>query len=247
MRPANLPKATEYGELINLGILSIFPKSPVNLADTGDMKANMITHASTNTASQPPRAHMASPLSTTDVARLLHVAAGSVANWIDQGRLKAGRTPGGHRRVEADDLVAFLRRQNLPIPPELVSSTVTVLIVDDEEAVARWIADEIAQVHPDYEILQAHDGFSAGELVGSVRPDAVILDLRMPGMDGYEVCRYIKSKEEARDTAIIAITAYHSPEAEERILACGADVLLTKPLDPHRLRSELDEALSRRR
>ena len=205
-----------------------------------------MTHTSSNAVSEPARGRMRPPLSTTDVARLLHVAVSSVANWIDQGRLKAGRTPGGHRRVEADDLVEFLRRQNLPIPPELVSSAVTVLIVDDEQAVAGWIASEIEAARPDYEVLQAHDGFSAGELVGSARPDAVILDLRMPGMDGFDVCRYIKSKEETKHAAVIAITAYHSPEAESRIRDCGAEVLLTKPLDAALLLTELDKALSRR-
>ena len=50
-------------------------------------------------------------LSTSAVARMLGVAVASVSNWIDQGQLKAGRTPGGHRRVKAEDLVDFLKRQ----------------------------------------------------------------------------------------------------------------------------------------
>jgi CheY-like chemotaxis protein len=161
----------------------------------------------------------------------LGVAVRSVAAWIDKDQLKASRTPGGHRRIEVDDLIEFLRRQKLPVPPKLLSSVPKILVVDDEEAVTRWIAEEIKAARPDYDLQQAHDGFAAGELVGKWQPDVVILDLRMPGMDGYEVCRRIKANEDTKDMAVIAVTADHSPEAERRILECGARVCLSKPLN----------------
>ena len=108
---------------------------------------------------------------------VLGVAVGSVANWIDQNQLKAGRTPGGHRRVQAVDLVAFLKQQNLPIPAELTPTT-TILVVDDEPAISTWVAEKIKEHIPNCIALQANDGFSAGELVGTVNPRVVILDLR---------------------------------------------------------------------
>ena len=189
---------------------------------------------------------MKKALSTSAVARLLGVAVGSVANWIDQNKLKAGRTPGGHRRVVVEDLVEFLKRQKLPIPPGLISLPPRILIVDDEPSVTKIIAAEIKAEHPDYEILEAHDGFSAGQMVGSLKPDVVILDLRMPRVDGFEVCRQIKSDKATKDAVVIAMTAYPSPQAKERILQCGAKVYLTKPLDMVVLMKELEAVLSRR-
>jgi CheY-like chemotaxis protein len=174
---------------------------------------------------------------------MLGVAVGSVANWIDQGQLKAGRTPGGHRRVESRDLLEFLRQQNLPIPGRLAHGlAVRVLVVDDEEAVAAWVASEIRLAHPDYDVLTAQDGFAAGEIVGSMSPDAVILDLKMPGLDGYDVCRRIKSKAETRHTVVIAMTADPSAEAERRIRECGATAFLPKPVDRNALLRELHAA-----
>ncbi len=170
-------------------------------------------------------------LSTSTVAEMLGVAAGSVANWIDKGQLKAGRTPGGHRRVTALDLLRFLKQQKLPIPPELSDVESTILIVDDEPAVANWIADEVSMEFPSCKVLQANDGFAAGDIVASERPMVVILDLRMPGMDGFEVCRRIKARPETSDTIVIAITAYASPECERKIIDCGAEVCLPKPLE----------------
>jgi len=186
---------------------------------------------------------MAKNLSTFAIAAMLHVDPGSVANWIDRELLKAHRTPGGHRRVAVEDLIQFLREQKMPIPEELRSDPTRILIVDDEPAVTRMIAQTITATCPDYEVIEAQDGFRAGTLVSTLRPDVVILDLRMPGMDGYDVCRLIKSADSTKHAEVLAITAYPSPESEKRILECGARVCLTKPLDMDVLLKEINGSL----
>ncbi len=185
----------------------------------------------------------ANTFSTFAIAEMLHVDPGSVANWIDQGLLKAHRTPGGHRRVVAENLVEFLREHKMPIPPELSTTPVRILVVDDEEAVAKLIARAIRSQYPDYEVIEANDGFRAGTTIATVRPDVVILDLRMPGMDGYEVCRMIKAQEATRHAEVIAITAFPSPESNGRIKECGARVCLAKPLDLDQLLQEIEKSL----
>jgi len=185
-------------------------------------------------------------LSTSQVARMLGVAVGSVAKWIDDGNLEAGRTPGGHRRIAGRSLLAFLRRQNLPVPPELLGGKPKVLIVDDEPAVAKWIAQEIKAEHADFEILQAQDGFAAGEIVARQEPDVVILDLRMPGIDGFEVCRRIKARPETSRLYVVAITAHPSPKARQAALDAGADGYMAKPLDVKELLAHVESALARR-
>ena len=177
---------------------------------------------------------------------MLGAALQSVSNWIDAGQLRAGRTPGGHRRIEPKDLLEFLRKQGLAIPAELLPSLPKVLVVDDEEAVASWVAAVIRVERPDVEVLIAHDGFSAGEIVGAEGPDVVVLDLQMPGIDGFEVCRRIKAREDTRKTTVLAITAYPSPRTEQRILDCGAEVCLTKPLAADVLLKHVTTALAGR-
>ena len=185
-------------------------------------------------------------LTTSKVARMLGVALQSVSNWIDAGQLRAGRTPGGHRRIEPEDLLGFLRQQGLAIPKELQPPPPRVLVVDDEESVVSWMAAEIRAARPDVEVLVAHDGFSAGEIVGFERPDVVVLDLRMPGMDGFEVCRRIKARKDTRGTTVIAVTAHPSAKAEQQILECGAVVCLTKPLEAAVLLKHVTKALAGR-
>jgi excisionase family DNA binding protein len=186
---------------------------------------------------------MAKNLSTFAIAEMLHVDPGSVANWIDQGLLKAHRTPGGHRRVAKDDLISFLHEHKMPLPEDLQDRPTRVLVVDDEEAVAHMVAKALSAAKPKFEVIEAHDGFRAGTMVATLKPDVVILDLRMPGMDGYEVCRLIKSQPATKNAEVVAMTAYPSPENERKILECGARVCMTKPLDLDLLIREVEISL----
>lgn len=171
--------------------------------------------------------------STFAVAEMMGVDPGSVVNWIDNGLLKAFRTPGGHRRVSAADLQAFLLRHNMPVPSELATEEVPVCVavVDDEPELTRLVSRAILAEHPDYQVVEAHDGFQAGTLISTRRPRVVILDLKMPGIDGFEVCRMIKTNQATKHATVIAITAYASAENQDRILNAGARICLEKPLD----------------
>jgi len=186
---------------------------------------------------------VAKNLSTFAIAEMLQVDPGSVANWIDQGLLQAHRTPGGHRRVVVANLIKFLREHKMPVPPELGTTPIRILVVDDEEALAKMVAKAIRSQNPDYEITEANDGFRAGTLIATIKPDVVILDLRMPGVDGYEVCRMIKGQKDTAHAEVIAMTAFPSSESEKRILDCGARVCLAKPLDLDELLGEIEKSL----
>ena len=77
----------------------------------------------------------------------------------------------------------------------------------------------------------ASDGFEAGVKVMGFRPGLVILDLFMPGMDGFEVCKRIKENSSVSGIKILAITGYDTEENRERILRAGADGYLAKPVE----------------
>lgn len=174
-------------------------------------------------------------MSTTQVAELLGVSAQTIANWIDNGRLRAGRTPGGHRRVTAQDLVAFLTASGLPLPAGLVDRRHAVLVVEDDPQVGPWLALRLTTVRPDLRVLLAQDGFRAGEMLATEKPDTMLLDIYLPGLDGFEVCRRVKERPETRATDVIAMSAHDTPDVREAILAAGAMCFLPKPIDFARL------------
>lgn len=182
-------------------------------------------------------------LSTIEVSRILGVAVSSVSKWIDEGRLVAGRTPGGHRRIEKEDFVRFLHQQKFRIPEELLAFAPKILIVDDEPSFAKWLAEELSERYPQSEVHLAFDGYSAGEMVGLIKPAAILLDIHMPDIDGFEVCRRIKSNPLISQAAIIAVTADPDPERMQQILGMGACACLTKPVDLDALSAEIDKAL----
>ena len=171
---------------------------------------------------------------THEVSRLLHVNPRSVINWIEQNLLPSYRTPGGHRRIRHDDLLAFLRKHQIPTPESLVEGKFNVLIVDDEQEIVE-IMRVFLQRQGGYEITSAADGISALIEVGRTKPDLLILDIMIPGVDGIEVCRRIK--EDATNRSII-IAVSGNAEHENDIIRAGADVFMVKPLDLERLQAE---------
>ncbi|KKL20681.1 hypothetical protein LCGC14_2453040 [marine sediment metagenome] len=118
-----------------------------------------------------------------------------------------------------------------------------ILVVDDEDAITKLIARAIRTRFPDYEVIEANDGFRAGTTIATIRPDVVILDLRMPGMNGYDVCRMIKAQEATKHAEVIAVTAFPESESKQRIIDCGARVCLAKPLDLEQLLKEVEMSL----
>jgi len=171
---------------------------------------------------------------THEVSRLLHVNPRSVINWIEQDLLPSYRTPGGHRRIRYDDLVAFLRKHQIPTPASMLDGKFNVLIVDDEHEILDLLKS-FFQRQGGYEISTASDGISALIEVGRVKPDLLILDIMIPGVDGIEVCRRMKADSSSK-TVIIAVSGTH--ENETKVLHAGADSFMLKPVDLDKLHSE---------
>lgn len=166
--------------------------------------------------------------STFDIARMLEIVPGTVANWIDNGKLKAFTTLGGHRRVSQEDLFAFLKKNSIPVPELLANSSgrKKILIVEDDEKFLNLIVKAF-KTFKDFELLTATDGFQAGQLVEGRKPDLVVLDIMLPDINGFKVCELIKAKN--KNTKVIAITGYDSEDIKKKILDAGADAYLIKP------------------
>ena len=178
-------------------------------------------------------------LTPNEVAEILMVNPVTVRQWAARGLLRSQTTPGGHRRFLLRDVEEFARSRGSGALPPGSGQPDRVLIVDDDVQLGASIAELIKTRAPGIAIEIAHDGFEAGLKVESFRPQAVLLDLMMPGMDGFEVCRRLRSRPALNHLRIIAMTGFSSPENVERIMGAGADACLPKPVDPERLLAEL--------
>src|SRR5271155_906991 len=104
-----------------------------------------------------------------------------------------------------------------------------ILLVDDEAAPRAGL--EILLRREGYEVLAAADGASALEHCAEFRPDLVLLDIVMPGLDGFEVCRRIKAAPETRLTPVVLITGLSAVSDRIQGINAGADDFLSKPID----------------
>lgn len=182
---------------------------------------------------------------TTEVGKMCRASPGSVIRWIGHGKLKAGLTPGGHRRIERQEVAAMLDSLNLPLPQELKDSSVTpqeslyVLIADDEGGIRQLIRSCLAEQFPQIQVEEASDGFEAGWKSHRFKPVLVILDLRLPGLDGFQVCDLIRSLPDMERTRILAITGFAEGDMSEKILKQGANDFLKKPFEVGELERKL--------
>jgi len=177
-------------------------------------------------------------LTPNEVAELLMVNPVTVRQWAARGLLRSQTTPGGHRRFLLSDVEEFARSRGTT-PAARSGTPERVLIVDDDTQLGAYIAGIIGSRDPGIAIEIARDGFEAGAKVESFRPHALLLDLTMPGVDGFDVCRRLRARPTMNHVRIIAMTGFPSRENVERIMAAGADACLLKPLDPQRLLAEL--------
>src|SRR5689334_18772784 len=178
-------------------------------------------------------------LTPNEVAELLMVNPVTVRQWAARGLLRSLTTPGGHRRFLLSDVEEFARSRGSATAAGTGRRPERVLIVDDDTQLGLYVAEVIKSRDPGMQIEIARDGFEAGAKVESFRPHALLLDLMMPGMDGFEVCRRLRERPTLNHIRIVAITGFPSPENVERVLAAGADACLPKPLDSDRLVAEL--------
>ena len=118
-----------------------------------------------------------------------------------------------------------------------------VLIVDDEPDILEIISYNL--IKEGYEILTAKNGMNALDLVGSFKPDLIILDITMPKMSGVEVCKILRSKPEYNDTMIIFLTALSDESSQIKGLETGADDYVSKPISPKVLVSRVNAIFRR--
>lgn len=170
-------------------------------------------------------------ITTYQVSRYCEVYVSTVANWIKSGKLAAYKTPGGHHRIRRTDLIKFMKEYSMPIPEDLkVGKEARILVVDDNVDFLEMIESILHIINPKYKVVTATTGFEAGKRMVEMLPDLVLLDIYLPGLDGFEVCTNIRNDSRTKETKILAITGDLNPDIKKRILACGANDIVYKPI-----------------
>ncbi len=183
-------------------------------------------------------------LTVFQASKYCNVSPKTIINWIEAGHIEAYKTVGGHRRIKISDMENFMRKQGIPIPEqESLSERKKILIVDDDPIIVETLVQGLEEEEYDYEIISASDGFEAGLQVNHFKPHLLILDIMMPDIKGFEVCKKIKTNEETKDTKIIVLSAYLDDEKFKKMKEYGADICFSKPLPLPQLKEEVAKML----
>ena len=180
-------------------------------------------------------------LTSYQVGGILQVNPSSVNKWVKDGRIPAFRTPGGHRRIRAVDLISFLHNHQMPVPRLLAGASKRRLLVIDDDSKHLETLERVLKPHTDrVELSMVTNGIDALVAIGSFKPHIVMLDVSMPGLSGNEVCQRLKNNPETAATRIIMISAQLTPDSEKQAQEAGADLCLSKPVDISIIMAELE-------
>ena len=179
-------------------------------------------------------------LTTFEAAKISDVTHVTIQNWIKKGWLKSYRTAGGHRRIERENLSAFLNSKRMPINSGSKDGFIKVLILEDDKNVSDLIRLHLVSRSKMYDVKVVEDLFSAGLFFSSYKPSLMIIDISFPDID------FIKVYEEIRKNSIsenIKIMIINSGRTQKSLSAISNFISLRVYNVPEEI-SDLMENLS---
>ncbi|HUU83942.1 MAG TPA: response regulator [Phycisphaerae bacterium] len=167
---------------------------------------------------------------TGEVAAICKVSQQTVIRCFDSGKLKGFRVPGSRfRRIPRECLREFMKENGIPLD-QLDSGKRRVLVVDDDEAIVEMFT-ELFDRDGRFEVRTAGTGYEAGILTQLFQPDIVLLDFKLPDINGTAVCRTIRSNPKFEHIRIIIISGVADPDEVEELMLAGADDFIKKPFE----------------
>lgn len=184
-------------------------------------------------------------LSTKEAAAICKVALSTIVYWFDKGLIKGYRTPGGHRRIFRADLETFMRAHDMPVGHRLDSSHFRVLVAGPDEDLLGELTRELERLADRVEWASARSGLAAGRLVSSFRPDLLVVDLELPGIDGADLCRTLRQDPETEAMDLVFLARPERGGVSAQLRAAGARAVLDRPPFGEPVRKLLTERLER--
>lgn len=187
---------------------------------------------------------------TLEVARLLGMAVRSVQLMVDRGDLQAWRTPGGHRRITGESLRAWIERsrsgaahgqarRRTPRPP-------CVLLIEDSSHFQQLVRLLVQQHFPQVQLHVADDGISGLVSFGQLKPDLLIVDILLPGIDGASMIMGLRNHALFGDCELIVLTGLDERQRSEYAHALHGVAVVHKPNLVRELPGLIARALRRR-
>lgn len=182
---------------------------------------------------------------TGQVAKTCGVSLSTAKRWVERGEIQGFRLPGsGEWRVPKQELVNFMERSGFPVGLIPGERKKKILVVDDEKEILDLV-ERILSKEGHFDLEFSQNGYEACIKVGNFKPDLVILDVMMPGIDGFEVARVIKESNESKDNhkvTILFLSGHLDDEIVDKLKKYSSHIL-AKPISVEKLRSTVFDIL----
>jgi excisionase family DNA binding protein len=167
---------------------------------------------------------------TGEAAAICNLSQQTIIRCFDNGQLEGFRVPGSRfRRIPRDKLIRFMKENKIPLG-DFEDDRIRVLVVDDDPGMVEVLVDMLAE-DGRFETATAQTGYDAGMLTKELRPDVVLLDFKLPDVNGTVVCRTIRSRPELANTKILVISGVADPAEVKTLMDAGADGFFRKPFN----------------
>ncbi len=190
-------------------------------------------------------------LGTLRIARLCQVTPATVAHWIDQGYLKGHRTPTGHRRVDTEDLVAFLREHGMPVPPDPDSESPepreAIVLVEDDKSYGKLLLRAIQTADLKADVTLAATGMDGLLEIGRVHPAVIVLDYSLPDLNAPEVVERLLAPGNQLDAEVLIVTGGVQDSDVARLHGLGVKEIVQKTDGIDAVVEAIGKALARQR
>jgi excisionase family DNA binding protein len=177
-----------------------------------------------------------------ELAKYCQVSRNTIHNWIRDGKLKAFKLPGGHYRVEKKELLKFLQHYEMPVPDDLLleEPKTKLLVVNESPEAVLSISQLLNKLVEDLELEVVSNGIEACIKVGTFLPELIIIDDKLPKMDGLDVCKEIKKNPVTANSKIIVLAEADKVDLLKEI---GVDSIVLKPMELKTLEKEIKKLL----
>jgi excisionase family DNA binding protein len=180
-------------------------------------------------------------LTTGEVAKICNVAPRTVSKWFDSGQLRGYRIPGSRdRRIPLAQLIRFMKAHGIPLNG-LETGQTRVLVIDDEVDLTDLLQRSLNETEH-YEVQVAASALEAGAMLERFRPNAVLVDVDLPGLDSRALGRFIAGRAEFQGTQLIATGASITDADRQRLRQQGFTQTIAKPFTIRQVMDAIEEA-----
>lgn len=175
-------------------------------------------------------------IGTREAAELMGVSQRTIQKWVDAGLLKSSKTLGGHRRLDFREVLAYARsREGIlsvdnATPQQEHDNVLRVVLVEDDPVFRQLCQLQMEGFRVPHQLHVASNGYQGMRMVGAIKPHLLLSDLRMPGIDGFEMIRELRTAKDLPDMRIVVITGMDAAEIFNRGGLPEDVTILPKPL-----------------